>query len=350
MKHGYLQLKRNAFLFLAASALLGEVSAQSDSLRSARTEGTQSINGTVTYDGTGAGTVGNYGTFLGYNAGQVNTASDNSFFGAYSGALNTTGYYNVFIGRSAGKNNTTGNQQVFLGVSAGYSSTTGTWNTFIGSAAGFSNTSGVGNTHIGNVSGYNNSTGQNNTFVGNGSGFNNISGSSNVFLGNRAGKDELGSNKLYISNSETSNPLIYGDFSSSRLVLNGKVGISTSTFPATIGGVDINAYQLFVKGGILSDEVRVRTGWADYVFDENYSLKSLSYLEDYILRNGHLPNVPSAKEVEKQGLSLGEIAKVQQEKIEELTLYLIKQNKQLEEQGRQITELTKTVNVLVIKK
>ena len=61
--------------------------------------------------------------------------------------------------------------------------------------------------------------------------------------------------------------------------------------------------------------MRVRTGWADYVFEDNYKLIPLKEVEEFININNHLPNVPSANEVETQGLGLGEISKVQQEKI-----------------------------------
>lgn len=110
----------------------------------------------------------------------------------------------------------------------------------------------------------------------------------------------------------------------------GRVGIGTTNTPTTIGGVNISAYRLFVKGGILTEEVRVRTGWADYVFDDNYQLPTLYEVSDFIEENGHLPNVPSAEQVEEEGLELGDITRIQQEKIEELTLYLIEMQKEID--------------------
>ncbi|MEZ0005722.1 hypothetical protein ABH942_001079 [Flavobacterium sp. 28YEA47A] len=111
---------------------------------------------------------------------------------------------------------------------------------------------------------------------------------------------------------------------------DGRVSIGTENTPTTIGATDISAYRLYVKGGILTDELRVATGWADYVFEDNYNLKPLSEVESFIEAHGHLPNVPSAKQVESEGISVGEMAKIQQEKIEELTLYIIMLNKKLE--------------------
>ncbi len=109
----------------------------------------------------------------------------------------------------------------------------------------------------------------------------------------------------------------------------GKVGIGTLQTPNTLGAINLSDYSLYVKGGILSEEVRVRTGWADYVFNSDYKLKSLEEVETFIEKNKHLPNVPSASRVEEDGLNLGDISRIQQEKIEELTLYIIQQNKRL---------------------
>jgi len=86
-----------------------------------------------------------------------------------------------------------------------------------------------------------------------------------------------------------------------------------------------------VKGGLLSEELRVLTDWADYVFYDSYELKSLNEVENFINKNGHLPNIPSAEEVASSGIEMGEITKLQQEKIEELTLYTIKQQKEIDE-------------------
>jgi hypothetical protein len=119
----------------------------------------------------------------------------------------------------------------------------------------------------------------------------------------------------------------------------GKVAVGTDKTPTSIGGADISSYRFFVKGGMLAEEIRVRTGWADYVFADDYILKPLSEVEAFIKKNKHLPNVPSANTVETQGIELGNISKIQQEKIEELTLYLIEQQKQIDELKSLIYEL-----------
>ena len=159
-------------------------------------------------------------------------------------------------------------------------------------------------------------------------------------------------------------PLIYGDFDSSReLKFNAKkVGIGYDTnsefgdFPSTTGTPDLSEYRLFVRGGILAEEVRIRTysnwPWPDYVFADDYKLMPLNEVEQYIGDNGHLPNMPSAKEVEEEGLELGNIVKLQQEKIEELTLHLIDQEKEIEQlkaKNKEIDELKAQVKLLLNK-
>lgn len=83
---------------------------------------------------------------------------------------------------------------------------------------------------------------------------------------------------------------------------------------------------LAVDGKITCEEVLVKLSqnWPDYVFADDYKLPELSDLKSYILENKHLPGIPKAGEIEKNGLELGEIQKVMMEKIEELTLYVIK--------------------------
>ncbi|WP_395053941.1 hypothetical protein [Flavobacterium sp.] len=116
---------------------------------------------------------------------------------------------------------------------------------------------------------------------------------------------------------------------------NSHVGIGTSNF---FDGAD--EYRLSVKGKIRAEEIKVYNTWADYVFEKDYDLKPLSEVEKFINENKHLPNVPSAKDVIEKGLELGNMSKIQQEKIEELTLYLIQQNKEIQELKAQMKNLT----------
>lgn len=93
-----------------------------------------------------------------------------------------------------------------------------------------------------------------------------------------------------------------------------------------------NGYKVAIDGKLIAEEVRVQSSgdWPDYVFEDNYNLTTLQDLEKSIEKNGHLPGVPSAKEVDEEGIILGEMQKILLEKIEELTLYTIDLQKQME--------------------
>jgi hypothetical protein len=88
--------------------------------------------------------------------------------------------------------------------------------------------------------------------------------------------------------------------------------------------------KLDVNGTIRGKEVIVETGWADYVFEENYKLKSIEEMAAFINENKHLPNIPKASEIEKNGMKVGETNKAMMEKIEELALYIIQLKKEID--------------------
>lgn len=173
-----------------------------------------------------AGNGGNIGnSYFGYEAGLNNTAFRNTFIGYNSGIGNTIGEDNIFVGYNSGVNNIGGNHNVFMGRSAGYNNIDGNSNTFIGHRSGYNNQTGAQNVFLGYYSGHNNTDGEQNTFVGYRSGHNSQTGSGNVFLGYNAGSHEMDSNLLYIDNSNTPEPLIWGDFDANALRFNGIVGI-----------------------------------------------------------------------------------------------------------------------------
>jgi len=149
--------------------------------------------------------------------------------GYHAGFNNSTGASNTFIGRSTGTSNQTGSSNTFIGMNAGYYNTTGNNNIFMGNYAGRYNTEGYNNIFIGYLAGDSNTIGDDNTFLGYCAGRFNNSGNGNIFLGYTAGINESGSNKLYIDNSDTSSPLIWGDFSSNILTVHGKLGIGTKS-------------------------------------------------------------------------------------------------------------------------
>lgn len=98
-------------------------------------------------------------------------------------------------------------------------------------------------------------------------------------------------------------------------------------------------YKLVVNGGIISKEVKVRSDFADYVFEKDYNLLTLTEVENHIQEKGHLHNTPSAKDIQKNGLNVGEITTNQQEKIEELFLHLIEMEKRISELEKENQEL-----------
>ncbi len=147
----------------------------------------------------------------------------------------TVGLYNSHFGHDAG-NITTGPHNTFIGYQSGYLNAGGSQNTFLGSGSGYSNTAN-NNSFVGYRSGYSNTTGGNNTLIGYQSGYSLTDGSGNIFLGYQAGYNETGSNRLYIANSSTATPLIWGDFANNYLTVNGSLGVNTS---APTAGLDVN--------------------------------------------------------------------------------------------------------------
>ncbi len=118
------------------------------------------------------------------------------------------------------------------------------------------------------------------------------------------------------------------------ILANGNIGIGTT----------VPTYKLSVNGNIRSKEVVVETGWADYVFGKEYRLLPLEELKQFIDQHKHLPNIPSAKEIEEKGLNVGDVQKRMMEKIEELTLYLLEANSQIRQLQIEMESLKKKNN------
>jgi len=136
---------------------------------------------------------------------------------------------------------------------------------------------------------------------------------------------EIGGQQYNTITTSTNTPA--GTDISANLVVN-PVMITDPSGNVGIGTPNIDpAYKLSVGGSIRAMEVKVETGWADYVFGKGYKLKPLSELNDYIRQNKHLPGVPSAAEVKENGVKVGETESLLLRKIEELTLYLIEMKK-----------------------
>ncbi|NOR45433.1 MAG: hypothetical protein GQ534_07585 [Candidatus Delongbacteria bacterium] len=224
-----------------------------------------------------ANTEGNQNSFYGFHAGYSATSgTDNVFIGTRAGYSNSTGSYNVSIGNDAGSANSgTGNvnigneagmnnksiANVFIGTSAGKANSDGAANTFIGNLAGAINTTGTYNTYMGWTAGASNN-GSNNTFLGTWAGWNVIGADNNVYLGYFTGKGNdygdnnvfIGSNvnvggsdKLAIDNMSTSTPLIYGDFGTNALTINGTLLATGNT---GVGGNLTITGSAIVQGSI----------------------------------------------------------------------------------------------------
>ncbi len=268
-------------------------------------------------------------TAIGSRALNLNTGSDNLALGMDALQNNTTGGNNTAIGLSSLNANQTGELNVGIGTASLGQQTSGNFNVGLGFGAGFGNATGSSNIAIGGYSLFANSAGaSNNLAIGFQAG-RNATGSNNIFIGKDAGKNETNSDRLYLSNSDTNTPLIYGNFAA-KFVSIGDVDPAKREAANTSGG-----YNLLVKGGILTEKVKVALAssndWADYVFEDDYNLMSLNKVEEFITENKHLPNVPSADELAQTGLDVATTNKMLMEKIEELTLYVIQLNKEIKE-------------------
>lgn len=109
------------------------------------------------------------------------------------------------------------------------------------------------------------------------------------------------------------------------ILIQGNVGIGTTTF---------GAHMLAVEGSIGARRIKVSavgSGWPDFVFEQDYKLPSLQEVEKFVKTNKHLPDVPSATDVQNDGLDLGEMNKLLLKKVEELTLYMIEMQKEIDQ-------------------
>lgn len=221
----------------------------------------------------GKDTTGGDNTYVGWKAGSMATSGaalqyKNTFVGSQAGRDNTSGESNTNIGAWAGMSMTTGRHNIFLGQATGYQMVTGDDNTFLGRAAGLEKTGGSANTlvghfagaygatstdanvlvgaaagyvirvgssvFVGQASGFKTTTGERNTFLGHQTGYNNVTGAGNIMIGYQAGYSNTSSNKLYIENSSSATPLIYGEFDNDIVRINGQ---AQATGGITIGTV-----------------------------------------------------------------------------------------------------------------
>lgn len=137
--------------------------------------------------------------------------------------------------------------------------------------------------------------------------------------------------KVGIKNDNPANELdVNGTISSHNLLTSGSIGIGT---------INTDGYKLAVNGIIRAKEIKVESNWADFVFKKGYKLPSLKEVETHINENGTLPGMPNESEVKANGVNLAETNALLLQKIEELTLYIIQQEKRMESMEAEIKSI-----------
>jgi len=107
-----------------------------------------------------------------------------------------------------------------------------------------------------------------------------------------------------------------------------------------------STYKLDINGKARTNEIVVNTTGADFVFEKEYKLRSLKEVEAFVKQNKHLPEVPTAKQMVENGVSLGELNTKLLQKVEELTLYLIEKDRELQKERERINRLEKTIKLI----
>lgn len=315
---------------------------------------------------------------IGDSAGYNNTISNNVFVGSKAGFSNITGSFNVFTGAYAGYDNTTGSFNVIYGLDGGRLNTSGSFNTFMGHQAGATNTTGTNNTFLGFRADVGSANLTNATAIGNGA---KVDVSNAVVLGSGANVGigtSSPTNKLHVKSgiANISGVRLEGLTSSSpasatnqtkfltvdgsgNLILGSTTGSGAREAAADAlwersgelvrsmaGSVVIGegvsktpaGYSLFVSQGLLAEKVKVAikntADWSDKVFAPDYRLAPLSEVEQYIKTHQHLPGILSAEQVVEQGMDVAQMNAKLLEKIEELTLYVVTLNKEVQELRR----------------
>lgn len=147
--------------------------------------------------------------------------------------------------------------------------------------------------------------------------------------------------KFRVSNNYSyfyTNLSVTGNIGSTGVLSSAKLAVSLAGGVVPTDAIDVYEsysskvnFRVKSSGNVYAREINVQiTNFPDYVFRDNYKLRSLESLERYIQENKHLPEVPSASDIESNGANLGELSKIQMQKIEELTLYLIELKKEIE--------------------
>jgi trimeric autotransporter adhesin len=304
----------------------------------------------------------------------------NSFFGRSSGRSNTVGAYNVFAGFESGYANDTGWANAFLGYWAGRANTSGHWNAFAGTRAGYFNTTGslnsfsdtnvgigitaperrlhVAETGTATIRGVafdqyspdafasvfllrksRNATPGSHTIIQNGDALFNFTGQGSdgtkfvdvarirMEVDGIPGTNDMPGRMTFWTTPDGAAATV----ERMRIDNNGNVGIGTTT-PTDRLHV---AGNIRATGSIYSLPAP-ETEIPDYVFEPDYKLMSADELQQYLQKEKHLPNIPNAAEIREKGLNLSEFQLKLLEKIEELTLYSLRQAKAIQTRENQV--------------
>ncbi|MCY7358723.1 MAG: hypothetical protein LH609_14950 [Rudanella sp.] len=303
-----------------------------------------------------------------------NTGTRNIFLGQNSGVNSiSTNTDNVFVGTFTGNRNTAslGSDNTFIGSLVG-TKNTGHYNTFVGKFSGYENQSGRQNCFLGGLSGDKNETGNSNTFLGYLTGRVNITGNNNTIIGSNADVSQSNLTNAaaigYNARVAVSNAIVLGDPTNTSL--NVGIGTDSPQFPLDVRGIINLRNRGTIKFSHLTNP-NLRNGstdqfltvdeqgetvlaryrlsiqnpnqWSDKVFTQTYQLRPLASVAAYVEQHGHLPGVPSAAEVVREGVDIAKLNATLLEKIEELTLYSIQLEKANQKQQADIDELKRLV-------
>lgn len=322
--------------------------------------------------------------FLGINAGQNDDLSDNRnvFLGTLAGRQNTSGQNNIAIGYRSFQNNTTGASNIAIGEDAARANTTGSDNIAIGANALNSNqtssenfalgynalqdfTSGTGNlavghqslqnlttgsdnVSLGSLSLQNNLTGSNNVAIGREAG-QNATGSGNVFIGYRAGENETGSNKLYIENSNSATPLIWGDFNTDSVAINGDFRVSNDiTYVGTITDVSDRRLKSDIKelGQVLPKVLQLK-GYSYYMKGDESKQREYGLMAQDIIKQFPYAVKTIDKENGFLGVSYMQLVPILYQALGEQQEIINEQMNQLEEAERRMIQLGNQLDELI---
>ena len=157
-----------------------------------------------------------------------------------------------------------------------------------------------------------------------------------VFAQDAAGNVSTVSNSVSVTTLDAGGVIDYTSDNANLLTVDWQARDLFADRNVGIGTNNTQGYRLAVAGNVIAEEIKIalQTNWPDYVFETNYKLPTLDEVEKYIKANGHLINMPNAEEVKNNGIQLGEMNTKLLEKIEELTLYIIDQQKKINELER----------------